>query len=195
MSSQDSEPIEVGPENEPVHKPARGHEKRLGFALLSALIPGAGQIAAGFRWRGVIMVLVSLVLVGIAFYYYQQGLSTVLSYLVQPRILIAVFVVNALFLVFRLWSVIDAYWSTRTPISPPASGWKQATVGFGLIILLTGTAVPHAVLGYYTYLSHELITDVFSTEALVTEIEDAVPTATPEPTPTPTHEPELVNTD
>ncbi|TVR69354.1 MAG: LytR family transcriptional regulator [Sphaerobacteraceae bacterium] len=193
MRSYETEPIEPDQDGEPVQEPVRGQEKRLGFALLSALIPGAGQIAAGFRWRGAIMIMVSLILLAVAFYYYQQGLSTVLSYLVQPRILIAVFVLNALFLLFRIGSVLDAYWSSRTLNAPPTTGWKQAVVGLALVVLLAFTAAPHAVLGYYTYLSHDLITDVFSTENLAVDPDPTPtpgPTATPEPTATPYPTPE-----
>jgi hypothetical protein len=80
-------------------------EKRLLFALLSSLIPGSGQLAAGYRTRGAIMLAVSFVVLVAALALYQQGTTRILSYLVQPEILIGLFILNIAILAFRLISV------------------------------------------------------------------------------------------
>jgi hypothetical protein len=158
--------------------PSRAHEKRLGYALLSALIPGAGQFAAGYRWRGAIMIVVSLLIVAVALYYYQQGTSTILSYMVQPRILIALLVINAAILLFRLGAIVDAFLCSRPADAPKLEGWKRAIVVTVLVLMLGATAAPHALFGYYTYLSYQTITDVFAIDQPSTAASQPVFTST-----------------
>ena len=186
---------------DPSCQPA-GTRKRLICSFLSALMPGARQLLAG-RWRrGMVIMGLTLVVIAAAVVIWLQGLSALLTWMVQPDVLIGLFIINLVVLLFRIISVADAY------LSPPAnvdqsdtSGWRSALVAIALALVLTVTAAPHAVLGYYTYLTHDTLTEVFSSESL-TEFETAtapvaptptatsVPTATPEPTATPIPTPE-----
>lgn len=166
-----------------------GDGSRLIYSLLSAIVPGAGQMLAGNWRRGVLMFGMTLLLIACGVAVYLQGLSTLLSSLVQPRVLIGVFVVNLLVLLFRIGSVLDAYLSPRSRQGQEPRGWRGAIVAIVLAIVLTATAAPHAVLGYYTYLTHDTLNTVFSSDALSdtqpSPSPAPVPTATPEPTATP----------
>lgn len=149
------------------------------------------------------MLGIALAAAGVAALAWVQGLSTILAWLVQPDVLIGLFIINLVFFVFRLFSVIDAYLSPdNTDDSPDIRGWRSAVVAIALALVLTATAAPHAVLGYYTYLTHDTLTEVFSGDYLA-EIElqpspviaeptmTPIPTATPAPmsTPVPTPQP------
>jgi thiol:disulfide interchange protein len=161
---------------------------RLMYSLLSAFIPGTGQIAAGYRRRGLLMLGMTIVLVMIGFAVYRQGMSTIFSWLVQPRILVGLFLLNIAVFLFRIGAVIDAYVAPRSEEEVQSGGWRGALAVTGLVMVLALTAAPHAVFGYYTYLTHDTLTTVFSTGSLA-DIE-LDPTATPDPSPAPTATPE-----
>jgi hypothetical protein len=169
-----------------------GTSTRLVYSLLSALIPGTGQLAAGYRRRGLLMLGITLVLMMIGILVYRQGMSTILSWLVQPRILVGIFVLNLVVLLFRVGAVIDAYFTPRPEEHRQPVGWRNTFTAIALAILLAVTAAPHAVLGYYTYLTHDTLTTVFSTGSLA-DIE-LDPTATPDLSPAPTATPEPTET-
>ncbi len=170
------------------------YSRRLLFALLSALVPGAGQIAAGARRRGLIMLAVVAALLICGVILALQGVDQVLSYLIRPRVLLALLGLNILLLAFRLFAVIDAYrvgeaysgdptsappLRDKFPASPPrdtlgtaprreapaASLLRVGVAGAALSLLLVLTAGPHGIAGYYTYLSHDLLTSVFVSES------------------------------
>ncbi|MBC7293578.1 MAG: hypothetical protein H5T84_05685, partial [Thermoleophilia bacterium] len=90
----------------------RHRNKRLGrllLAFLSALVPGVGQIVAGVRTRGLVMLAVVVVLLASGIALAWRGVDWVLSYLVQPSILLLLLGLNAVLLFFRLFAVLDAY--------------------------------------------------------------------------------------
>lgn len=193
------------------HRRGRGdgmYSRRLLFALLSAVVPGAGQIAAGARRRGLIMLAVVAVLLICGVVLALQGVDQVLSYVVRPRVLRALLGFNVILLAFRLFAVIDAYrvgggggseaggsamhhagsvdthWAIGAgarrageagsghPASAPlpedivpASPLRVGVAVAALTLLLILTAGPHGVAGYYTYLSHDLLTSVFVSES------------------------------
>ncbi len=168
------------------------YPRRLLFALLSALVPGTGQIAAGALRRGLVMLAVVVALLITGAVVALQGVDQVLSYVVRPGVLLALLGFNVLLLAFRLFAVIDAYrlsgggrnltttplpWnSAGTPLSQETAGTPRRRAApapslirgvlatAALTLLLTLTAGPHGIAGYYTYLSHDLLTSVFATE-------------------------------
>ena len=121
----------------------------------------------------------------------SQGVDQVLSYVVRPRVLLALLGFNVLLLAFRIFAVIDAYrageadlattplpWSSAdTPLPLDTTGPSQGREGAGpsllrrglataaLTVLLVLTAGPHGIAAYYTYLSHDLLTSVFVSES------------------------------
>ncbi|MFH0915744.1 MAG: LCP family protein [bacterium] len=159
---------------------------RLLRALFSAVIPGAGQITAGARRRGFVMLAVVVLLLICSVVIVLQGVDRILSYLVYPPVLLALLVINVALLAFRLFAVIDAYrtrragsWLANNLPSPRADAANEPTLRGGknkrstsrmvaaqvtLTLLLLLTVAPHAVAGYYTYVSHDLLTTVFVSE-------------------------------
>ena len=141
--------------------------RRASRALYSALIPGAGQIAAGARTRGLVMlaVVILLLIAGVAVVV-LQGADRVLSWVVQPSVLLGLLVFNVAMLAFRLFAVIDAYRMGPTggsiAVREDDPSARRVIAGIALAVLLILTVAPHVVAGYYTYLSRDLLTTVFA---------------------------------
>ena len=149
-------------------------------ALLSAVVPGTGQIAAGARRRGYIMLAVVglLLIVGVAIAF--QGSDEVLSWAVRPQVLLALLGINVVLLAFRLFAVIDAYRTTGGRPGRADRSSRPAAVAGGVLLALVVllTVAPHGAAGYYTYLSHDLLTSVFSSEDVTSSTVASPTTAT-----------------
>lgn len=94
------------------------------------------------------------------------GVDTILSWAVHPSVLLALLVLDIALVAFRVFSVVDAYGAgagTRTETRT-----SRVVAGVTLAIILLFTIAPHAVGGYYIYLSRDLITTVFADEQPVT---------------------------
>lgn len=133
-------------------------------ALLSALVPGAGQIYLGRRRRGLAMVAISALALGVGGGLWLLDPILVLSWLVQPRVLLGLLALNALLLAFRLFAVVDAYRLARADwqaIRDIGRRGRRIGVSAALALLLILTAAPHVAAGYYAYLTYELLTEVF----------------------------------
>ncbi len=137
---------------------------RLLHAFISALIPGAGQLAAGARRRGFIMLGVVVLLLACGVVLAMQGLDQVLSYVVRPRVLLMLLGLNVALLAFRLFAVLDAYRAggVRSREATEVSRLRVAAGRVALALLLFLTVAPHGITGYYIYLSHDLLTGVFA---------------------------------
>jgi polyisoprenyl-teichoic acid--peptidoglycan teichoic acid transferase len=179
------------------------YSRRLLRALFSSVLPGAGQVTAGARKRGFVMlaVVVAVLLCGV--FIVLQGVDQILLWWVEPSVLLGLLGVNLVLLLFRLFAVIDAFQTRRTRSlisampSPPRtaaggsagptgagnapSRWRLAVTGAGLGVLLLLTIAPHAVAGYYTYVSYDLLTTVFASE----DDQEATTTSLPPSTTTP----------
>lgn len=177
--------------------------RRLVHALLSAFVPGAGQLAAGRLARGLTLmgVVVALLLAGAIVF--GTGVDRAMAWAVEPPVLLALLGFDVVLLGFRLFAVADAY-RDSTPAATelhPASGRRGASTRgralpvAALTVLLLLVAAPHAVAGYYLYLSHDLVTTVFvdetptpspatSTTVTPTTVPATVPTSTTRPTAT-----------
>jgi hypothetical protein len=130
--------------------------------LLSALLPGTGQVYAGRPGRGLAMCVLAVVLAAAAGLAWLQGPVWVLELLVQPDVLLALLVANAFVFAFRLHCVLDAYklaGRRRLPTGPTGrAGGRVLAVG----LLLGLTAAPHVAAGYYDFRSYDLLTSVFA---------------------------------
>ena len=136
------------------------------------------------------VVVLLLVACGVVF---LQGVDKVLSWMVEPSVLLGLLGLNVALLLFRLYAVIDAYRIRRgapgagsaatasptTVAATPPLASRPVAAGVGVALLLLLTLAPHAVAGYYTYVSHDLLTTVF-----VDEEEGSSPAATTSWTPT-----------
>jgi LCP family protein required for cell wall assembly len=138
--------------------------RRFVCAVSSALVPGTGQLAAGARRRGFVMLAVVLALAICAGALVLQGVDQVLVWLLEPSVLIALVVVDVAVLAFRLYAVVDAF-RLRSPARQGDTGRPAAlrafAAGAGLGLLLLFTVAPHAVAGYYAYVEYDLLTTVF----------------------------------
>jgi polyisoprenyl-teichoic acid--peptidoglycan teichoic acid transferase len=146
--------------------PTRDRRKRpLVAALLSCLVPGAGQLYLGYRRRGAVMLVFTVLCLAVAVGLWSE--PTALSrMLVQPRALLALLVADAGLLVFRVVAVLDAYLLARRHDPRPAGragGWRKGAA-VGLVALVTFTAAPHAAAAYYDLQAYDLLTSVFAGE-------------------------------
>ncbi len=168
----------------------RTYRRRLLNALLSAIVPGAGQLAAGRLARGLSMVGIAVAVLLAAAIVFATGVDRALAWVVEPPVLLTLLGLDAVLLAFRLFAAADAYRIPRPRQEPP---WRQAAgpmpaaehpvssssaaprrvesstrgaglAGVALALLLLLVAAPHAVAGYYVYLSHDLVTSVFADE-------------------------------
>lgn len=142
------------------------HLHRVVRALYSAVIPGAGQLAWGAATRGFVLLAIAvlLLIVAVALLAYW-GVDQVLSWAIEPSVLLGLLVFNVVLLGYRLYAVIDAYRiprANRVATAPATETSTRRTIaGVALAVLLLLTVAPHAVAGYYTYLSRDLLTTVF----------------------------------
>jgi LCP family protein required for cell wall assembly len=147
--------------------PARGRRKRpLIAALLSCLVPGAGQLYLGERRRGVAMLVITAFCLALAVGLWSDP-TAVSRMLVQPRALLALLVADAGLLVFRVVAVVDAYLlatrERRRTATAAASGWRKGAAA-GLVAIVALTAAPHAGAAYYDLQAYDLLTSVFAGE-------------------------------
>jgi polyisoprenyl-teichoic acid--peptidoglycan teichoic acid transferase len=152
---------------EPIgRRPSRERRKQpLVAALLSCLVPGAGQLYLGYRRRGTVMLVFTVLCLAVAVGLWSEP-TAVSRMLVQPRALLALLVADAGLLVFRVVAVLDAYLLARRDLQPAAvraGGWRRGAAA-GLVVVVTLTAAPHAAAAYYDLQAYDLLTSVFAGE-------------------------------
>ncbi|HEV8648390.1 MAG TPA: LCP family protein [Actinomycetes bacterium] len=128
-------------------------------AVLSCLLPGAGQLYLGRTRRGAAMVAVTVacVLAGVALWQDRSGLARML---VRPEWLLGLLAVDAALLGFRASSVADAYrlgaaHLERGPVR------HRGMARLVVVLVLGLTAAPHAVAAYYDLEAYDLLASVF----------------------------------
>jgi LCP family protein required for cell wall assembly len=137
---------------------------RLLRALLSALIPGLGQLLAGVRRRGFFLLAIFVIVTGAAVIILTRGIDTIVVWALQPKVLLAFLGVDIAVMLVRTYAVIDAWVTNKAgtlkPVRP--SNPRMLLAGTGLALILVFTVAPHAVAGYYTLVSRHLLTTVFA---------------------------------
>jgi LCP family protein required for cell wall assembly len=162
------EPTGRAPSRDPRSRPPSRDRRRgrpLVAALLSCLLPGAGQLYLGHRRRGAVMLVLTglFLVVAVALASEPTALSRML---VQPRSLLALLVADAGLLVFRVVAVLDAYLLGRRDnfrAPAPSSGWRKGAAA-GLVVVVLLTAAPHTAAAYYDLQAYDLLTSVFAGE-------------------------------
>ncbi len=124
-------------------------------AVLSALIPGAGQWYGGRLRRAVIVFLPTILLVGLAGALWSRGAVRIIELLVQPAVLWTLFVVNLVVLAWREIAVVDAFRVARRDRRP-----ARLAVGV-LAITIAAVAAPHVVFVAYDLEAIDLLESVF----------------------------------
>ena len=142
--------------------------------MLSALVPGVGQIYAGARRRGSVMLGVDALLLIAVIVYALRGELEIAKDWVRPGALALMMFANLALLSFRLVASRDAYYlAGGTP--RPRTGTGVAA-GFGVAFALLA---PHAVFGYYDAVQYNLITTVFQDEDVAGPTSATTTTTTP----------------
>jgi hypothetical protein len=124
-------------------------------ALLSTLIPGAGQLYAGRTARGVAMLLVTAMTLAAIPALWGAGSLFLLTFLVRPWVLALLLALDLLALAFRLYAVTDAY---------RLAGGRMRSGRITLALLFMLVAAPHLAAGYYDLLAMQLLNDLFPGE-------------------------------
>jgi len=129
-------------------------------ALLSAVVPGAGQVYAGRPARGAAMLAVTAAIFGLAGVLWVQGPLFLLKLLVRPPVLLGLLAANAALLGFRAAAVVDAY--RLAARARPGAAFRAPAAA--LLVLVAVTAAPHVAAAYYNYRSYDLLKSVFADE-------------------------------
>jgi len=124
-------------------------------AVLSAVIPGAGQWYGGRIRRAILAFLPTFVLVAVAGAFWSRGVLRILELVVQPAVLWTLLAVNLAILAWREWAVIDAFRINRRGRKP---GWLAIGV---LSVTVVAVGVPHAVFVAYDLEAIDLLESVF----------------------------------
>ena len=162
-------------------------------AVLSAVIPGAGQWYAGNRRRARVFLLVTVALVMPAillyvmvFYVSGIGLAVTLSrpFFENPDLLGLLLVANAGLLVFRALVVVDAFLAAQG--RSLGSGASAGAVMVGLAFVLFLTAVPHYWVGDRNLAMYTAFTHDYNVDPGQVDIDDVTTTTGPGSTIAPT---------
>jgi polyisoprenyl-teichoic acid--peptidoglycan teichoic acid transferase len=154
-----------GPQEPPGRPPtAERRTSPLVAALLSCLLPGAGQLYLGYRRRGAAMLAITALCLAVAVGLWSDP-AAVSRMVVQPRALLALLVADVGLLLFRVVAVVDAYLlATRDGRRHPATGGWRRGAAVGLVVVLGLTAAPHAAAAFYDLQAYDLVTSVFAGE-------------------------------
>jgi TM2 domain-containing membrane protein YozV len=124
-------------------------------AVLSTILPGAGQLYIGRRGRGAAMLLVTAVIIAAMLALWAAGPVFVLKILVRPWVLAFLLAIDVVVLGLHLFVIEDAY---------RLAGGHLRSGRLMLALLFALTAAPHLVAGYYDLLTMDLLNDLFSGE-------------------------------
>jgi LCP family protein required for cell wall assembly len=113
--------------------------RRLLAGLLSAVVPGLGQLANGRRRLGARLLVPSLVAVAIGWLVVTlASVRHLAAWAIAPGPLRVLLGLNVAILAWRLFAVGHAFFDHRYPAVPRRVGFV------GLVVLVTATAAPHA---------------------------------------------------
>ncbi|HSJ71183.1 MAG TPA: LCP family protein [Acidimicrobiia bacterium] len=132
-------------------------------AVLSALVPGAGQAYARRYVRALVWFSPTVVVLASLIPLSTLGTTDLVGAAVDPDVLWAMFAANVLIALWRVAASIDAY-----AITSKTSGSGGSHVGFVLIgcALALVVVLPHALIGRYTYDAVTVIEAVFVTDGV-----------------------------
>ena len=164
-------------------------------ALLSAVLPGAGQWFAGRRRRGLWMIGISvalmtpaLVIVLLLFGPWEisgvgLAMDLVRPFFKHPGLVLALFAFVVALLAFRAFAVLDAFLAARGD-RWEEPWWRAAGPAWAaavLALLLVAVALPHAWAGEHALTLHDFVTTDFTADPgqVTTTTTAATPTTAP----------------
>jgi LCP family protein required for cell wall assembly len=130
----------------------------VGAAFASALLPGVGQLLAGRRRRGLVLLAISVPATVALIWFPLARPLTVATWAVQPTALRWLLVANGVGLAFRVFASADAYLVARGAAPRPALLGVGGIVGLLTVVVL---AYPHLWAGRNVVIEYDLITTVF----------------------------------
>ncbi|MCZ7533908.1 MAG: LCP family protein [Acidimicrobiia bacterium] len=125
-------------------------------AILSALIPGAGQLLARRPLRAAIFFVPTAMTAIAAYVFFDQGTLGMAGLLVRPTFLTGLLVLDVLLLVWRAVSVIDAFVLTSEPGNRE---WLAVPMAFILLVV----AIPHVMVWSYVTDTLDALNSTFVT--------------------------------
>jgi polyisoprenyl-teichoic acid--peptidoglycan teichoic acid transferase len=128
-------------------------------ALLSALVPGLGQLYTGRRRLGAVALAATVCLLLVAIAASRLGPIGLLPLLLRPSVLVALFALNVGLTLLRLGCVVDAFRSAQLRRGPPPGG-RYAAPLVGLAMIAAATVAPHVAAGYYDIQAHRLVSSI-----------------------------------
>jgi polyisoprenyl-teichoic acid--peptidoglycan teichoic acid transferase len=161
-------------------RPRDSYPARLLRAFLSAIIPGLGQLLAGVRRRGFFLLAIFVVVTVAAIIILTRGTDAIVGWALQPRVLLTLLVIDIVVMLVRMFAVVDAWLTAKAGSLKPArpSGPRMLLTGALLALILVFTVAPHVVAGYYTLVSHRLLTTVFTGNTTTTQKPNGSPGST-----------------
>jgi LCP family protein required for cell wall assembly len=143
-------------------------------AALSAVLPGAGHLYAGWRRRGWIFIaitaLLALPLALLVVFVVVGGLSVhllvklITPFTEHPSLLLVLLAANAMLLAFRLAVVVDAYLVCRPAGTVRRSTGMVVGAAAGVIAILAATIYPHVYVGQRNLLMYDAATYDFASD-------------------------------
>ncbi|MEN8235188.1 MAG: LCP family protein [Actinomycetota bacterium] len=139
-------------------------------AVLSAVVPGAGQWYGGRLGRAALVFLPLLLLAAVGAALWSRGEIRILELVVQPSVLWALLGVNLVVLGWREFAVVDAYRVAK-------AGRRPGTLAtLVLAVTIAAVAMPHIVFVAYDLEAIDLLETVFVAEETPDPIVEAPPT-------------------
>ncbi|HEX8026198.1 MAG TPA: LCP family protein, partial [Candidatus Limnocylindrales bacterium] len=112
-------------------------------AIASLIFPGAGQLFAGAIQRGLLISLPTVFLIVVIGASIAGGMKQLLGELVQPPVVMGIIVVNAIYAIYHLFAIGDA-WLLARRARPSAASSRSAVV---LAVALVLTVGLHGIVG------------------------------------------------
>jgi LCP family protein required for cell wall assembly len=128
-------------------------------------------LLAGVRRRGFLLLAIFVIVTLAAIVILTRGTDAIVGWALQPKVLLVLIVVDIVVMLVRIFAVIDAWLTAKAgslKLARP-SGPRMLLTGVGLALILVFTVAPHAVAGYYTLVSHRLLTTVFTENTTTTQ--------------------------
>src|SRR5664279_2414799 len=160
---RDGEPVGVGP--------------ALLAAVLSALLPGLGQLYAGRRRRAIPYLCFTVLNLGLGVAALLVGRVRILEMVVQQSWLTAALVGTGASLVVRAAAAIDAYGCLRPLLGPPRGLAAAGLLSLTAVVLVL--ALPHVIAVRDLRAQENLLTDVFADQSEAPVVPGPAPSADP----------------
>ena len=154
-------------------------------ALLSVVMPGAGHMAIGARWRPAVLVaaganaLAMATMAGIL--WNVHGTADFGDVIADRATFLFVAVLLLVMAATRLWAALDCAWMAR-----PRAGTRFVSAIAGVVVLAVTVmgVVPLAVAAHYVWRTDQAVERVFSSGDAVTATPGAIATSVPTTTST-----------